>query len=291
MPVQAGLREETAEGGRARGRQRRHETALNARGCLKRPRTRRAHGPAHYGFCAAGRAPDLIGPRDRLCWLRGTPPRSLFSPLPMRLATLRAAAVGAALFLAPAALAQTAQPLPFSQNWTNTGLITADNDWSGVPGIIGYRGEGLTSTTRRRTRRPSSSTRSATPFNFANNRRRRARRPRAASTSSTIANPVVAFQGSGTADAPHLVIRVVTTGSTTSASATTSATLTTRPTTRSSRSRCSSASARRATYTNVPAGYVADASTGPSLATLVTPVDVTCRLRPTTKPSVDIRGS
>jgi hypothetical protein len=37
----------------------------------------------------------------------------------------------------------TAQTLPFSQNWSNTGLITTSDDWSGVPGIIGYRGDGL----------------------------------------------------------------------------------------------------------------------------------------------------
>src|SRR5229473_2252709 len=41
----------------------------------------------------------------------------------------------------------TPQTLPFSQNWTNTGLITTNNDWSGVPGIIGYRGDALTSST------------------------------------------------------------------------------------------------------------------------------------------------
>jgi hypothetical protein len=32
-------------------------------------------------------------------------------------------------------LTTTPQTLPFSQNWTNTGLITANDDWSGVPGI------------------------------------------------------------------------------------------------------------------------------------------------------------
>src|SRR5687768_17400876 len=33
---------------------------------------------------------------------------------------------------------------PFLQNWTNTGLITANDDWSGVPSIIGFLGTGLT---------------------------------------------------------------------------------------------------------------------------------------------------
>jgi len=34
----------------------------------------------------------------------------------------------------------TYQSLPFSQDWSNTGLITVNDDWSGVPGVIGYRG-------------------------------------------------------------------------------------------------------------------------------------------------------
>src|SRR5216117_3518020 len=39
------------------------------------------------------------------------------------------------------------QVLPFSQDWANVGLITTNNDWSSVPGIIGYRGDALTSAT------------------------------------------------------------------------------------------------------------------------------------------------
>jgi len=40
-----------------------------------------------------------------------------------------------------------AQTLPFSQNWTNTALITTNDTWTGVPGIIGYRGDALVSGT------------------------------------------------------------------------------------------------------------------------------------------------
>ncbi len=35
--------------------------------------------------------------------------------------------------------------LPFFQDWANTGLITASDDWSGVAGVIGFRGDGLSS--------------------------------------------------------------------------------------------------------------------------------------------------
>ena len=36
----------------------------------------------------------------------------------------------------------TPQTLPFAQDWTNAGLIIANDDWTGVPGIEGFRGAG-----------------------------------------------------------------------------------------------------------------------------------------------------
>ena len=48
-------------------------------------------------------------------------------------------------FVSQRAIADSSpQVLPFSQNWTSLGLITLDDDWSGAPGFIGYRGDGLT---------------------------------------------------------------------------------------------------------------------------------------------------
>ena len=41
----------------------------------------------------------------------------------------------------------TAQTLPFSQDWNNAALITANDNWSGVPGIEGFHGVGLVLTT------------------------------------------------------------------------------------------------------------------------------------------------
>src|SRR5262245_25991213 len=41
----------------------------------------------------------------------------------------------------------TPQTLPFSQDWSNTTMITVNDNWTGVPGIIGYRGDGLTGAT------------------------------------------------------------------------------------------------------------------------------------------------
>ncbi|MBS4065986.1 MAG: hypothetical protein KGZ74_15610, partial [Chitinophagaceae bacterium] len=35
----------------------------------------------------------------------------------------------------------------FTQNWADKGLITTNDVWTGVPSIIGYRGDNLTAST------------------------------------------------------------------------------------------------------------------------------------------------
>ena len=35
------------------------------------------------------------------------------------------------------------QKLPFVQDWSNPALLTQENDWSNVPGFVGYRGDKL----------------------------------------------------------------------------------------------------------------------------------------------------
>src|SRR5262245_25006012 len=55
--------------------------------------------------------------------------------------------VGLLLGALPAAANTSPQTLPFSQNWASTGLITTNDDWSGVPGIEGYLGQDITTGT------------------------------------------------------------------------------------------------------------------------------------------------
>ena len=38
------------------------------------------------------------------------------------------------------------QNLPFSQNWSGVSLFI-ENNWSSVPGIVGYKGQGITNAT------------------------------------------------------------------------------------------------------------------------------------------------
>ena len=160
------------------------------------------------------------------------------------------------------------QSIPFGQDWTNTGLITTNDDWSGVPGVIGYRGDGLPSANdvdpqtvpRTARRRPSTSTPTDQPGPFTTG----------GVSEFEITNPAVALQGPARRS-PVCRLPRNTTGASNIGVATTCATSTARSTTPFSRSPFSTGR-RYGRFTNVPAGYVADATTGPSLATLVTPV-------------------
>lgn len=119
-----------------------------------------------------------------------------------------AATTVAVALASPAAADEAPQQLPFAQDWTDTGLITADDDWSGVPGIVGHLGADL-ATTGADPQTIVSATGGAVDV-IANQ------------TSTSISNggvaefaladPVVALQGSGSADAPNLVVTVATTG-------------------------------------------------------------------------------
>ena len=103
----------------------------------------------------------------------------------------------------------TPQALPFAQNWSNTGLITADDDWSGVPGIVGYRGDNLTASA-------GTDPQTVLVDNLVVDINANQTDPDTFTTGGVaefqIADPVVALQGSGTADAPYVTLYINTTG-------------------------------------------------------------------------------
>jgi outer membrane protein assembly factor BamB len=187
---------------------------------------------------------------------------------------------------APIAFANnTPQSLPFSQNFTNTNLITANNDWSGVPGIEGLSDDLSGSTTGVD---PQTILQPLTTTNVLANQ------TNVAITNGGLAefhitDPTVAFQGSGSQDAPSIVLYLNTTGY---VSVTVAYNL------RDIDSSADNAIQQVAlqyrvgntgNFTNIPAGYVADATTGPSLATLVTPVNVVLPGAANNKPLVQVR--
>jgi predicted extracellular nuclease len=147
----------------------------------------------------------------------------------------------------------------FTQNWSNTGLLSAEDDWSAVPSIVGYRGDALTGSTATN---PTSITGTSAVVDVNVNRSD----PDTYTTGGVvefdgIANPVVALQGSGTARAPYLSFYLDSTGR---ENVTFSAVL--RDIDTASTANQPIAVQYRigesATWTNVAGGFVANANTG-----------------------------
>jgi hypothetical protein len=182
----------------------------------------------------------------------------------------------------------TPQSLPFSQNWTNVGLITANDDWSGVPGVVGFLGDfdpGAVTAVDPRTL--------LVPF-ATNNVDVIANQASVALTNGGvaefdgIANPVVALQGSGTADAPHIIIYLNTTGQSTIQFA-----CNIRDVDDSADSSTQQLDVQYrvggvGNYTSVAGGYIADASSGPS-TTMTTPLSLTLPAAADNQSMVEIR--
>jgi VCBS repeat-containing protein len=90
----------------------------------------------------------------------------------------------------------------FFQDWSNTSLITTNNDWSGVPSIVGYLGSGLSSPAGKN---PGLITgENATLSVLANQTNTGI--TNGAVAEFHLADPTVALQGSGTAQAPNVVL-------------------------------------------------------------------------------------
>lgn len=165
------------------------------------------------------------------------------------------------------------QSLPFAQNWTNIGLITVNDDWSGVPGVVGYLGD-IATTSLTGVNPTTLLGDSVGAVDVIANQ-----------TATTISNggvaefhitdPVVALQGSGAADAPNLRLHINTTGY---QNITLACNLRDIDGGNSDNTNMQVAVQYRVggsgSWTNVPGGYYPDVTTGPSLAVLVTPVSL-----------------
>lgn len=99
----------------------------------------------------------------------------------------------------------------FVQDWTNAGLITADDDWGNVPSIVGYRGDDLTTTTGTDPRTLTAPDTALVVDVVANSS---SSNPSGGGVYEIqgIANPTIALNGSGTADAPYIAIYLDSTG-------------------------------------------------------------------------------
>lgn len=93
---------------------------------------------------------------------------------------------------------------PLIQNWSNINLITTDDDWSNVVSIEGFRGDNLTATAGVDPQTVLADI--ATPLDVNANQTNPNTFSTGGVTEFEIANPTVALKGSDTADAPHLKI-------------------------------------------------------------------------------------
>ncbi len=167
----------------------------------------------------------------------------------------------------------TAQTLPFSQDWTDTSLITTDADWSGVPGILGFKGDFY----------PDDAPTGLDPQTILTDNTTIHLLPNQTSVAITssgvaefeISDSTIALQASNVADAPYLLINLDTTGK-----SDVRVTYDIRDIDSTEDNALQKVALHyrvgvTGDWTNLPEGYISDATTGPSLASLVTHVSVT----------------
>ncbi|OYW36213.1 MAG: hypothetical protein B7Z35_13305 [Hydrogenophilales bacterium 12-61-10] len=196
------------------------------------------------------------------------------------------------LFLSGALVANAAwadatpQGLPYAQDWSNTSLIAANDDWSGVPGVMGYRGDALTGATNTNpqtiladgTGVPDINANQTAPNSFNTG----------GVAEFELADPSIALTGSGTADAPFILLNLNTSGwqaiqvgyllrdlDGSADNAVQQVALQYRVGTSGD-------------FTDVPAAYVADATTA-NQATQTTPVSVTLPAAAANQPLLQLR--
>lgn len=165
----------------------------------------------------------------------------------------------------------------FTQDWSDAGLITANDDWSLVPSIIGYLGDTNAGTPTGVDPQTLTANDASAVDVIANQTAPNTNNSGGVAefTGANVGNNnTIALQGSGTADNPYLIIFLDSTGrenivftanirdidgSADNAVQQVAVQYRTSPT---------------GTWINLPAGYIADATTGPSLATAVTALNV-----------------
>jgi len=172
------------------------------------------------------------------------------------------------------------------QDWTNIGLITVNDNWSMVPGVTGYLGDYTAASPTGVD--PRTVLLDMTTVDVIANQTNPDIQTSGGVGEFEITNPVVALQGSGTADAPNLVFYVNTTGAS------------------NIRFSCNVRDIDNSIdnavqpiavqyrvgatgdFSNVPGGYIADASVGPTMTTS-TPLAVTLPPQANNQAQVQIR--
>ncbi|MCX6840023.1 MAG: Ig-like domain-containing protein, partial [Verrucomicrobia bacterium] len=163
----------------------------------------------------------------------------------------------------------------FSQSWSNAGQITANDNWSGVPSITGYLGDLSTASPAVTDVDPRTVLTSNGVVDVIANQLAPNTNNSGGVAEFAITNPVVALQGSGTADAPYISIFLNTTGVPVVIVSYKLRDIDGNTDNAVQQVALQYRIGSSGNFTDVPAGYVADASSGPNLATLETNINVT----------------
>lgn len=160
------------------------------------------------------------------------------------------------------------------QDWSNTGLLDTNDNWDKVPSIVGFRGDTLTGATGTD---PRTITTSSNVVDVNVNQTNPLTFNTGGVTEFQLSNPVVALTGSGTATAPYLALYLDATGRSDVTLSFLLRDLETGPDNSVQQVAVQYRLNDSSPWTNVPGGYVADATAGPSSANplLETPVSVT----------------
>ena len=158
-----------------------------------------------------------------------------------------------------------------TQDWSNLGLITTNDSWAGVPSIVGFRGDDLTGVTGAD---PTTLSGNSSVVDVNANQTNPDTFSTGGVTEFHIANPTVALTGSGTADAPYLAFYLDASGRQNVRIRFNARDIDGSLDNTNQQLAVQYRIGDGAAWSNVPGGYFSDASSGPGLASLVTPVDL-----------------
>lgn len=181
------------------------------------------------------------------------------------------------------------QPVPLVQKWSVPSLITTDNDWSHVPGFVGYRGDKMTSKTGLNPQALTADGTDTAVCVFANQSKPNSFRSGGVAEFDGISDPAVAIKGSGSASAPFLLLNLDTRGKKNVGLG-----FTLRDLDGSANNAVQPVAFQFRTGTNgsfkdLPSAFTTDATTGPNEATQSTPVVVMLPELAWDRPHVQVR--
>nr|WP_314444228.1 Calx-beta domain-containing protein [uncultured Sphingomonas sp.] len=174
----------------------------------------------------------------------------------------------------------------FFQDWSDIGLITANDDWSNVPSIVGYLGNGMVGSATGVN--PATVTGDSTDVDVIANQTSPAI-TNGGVAEFQIADPTIALQGSGTAGAPYIALYMDSTGRENIILSFNARDIDGSPDNAVQPIAVQYRIGDSGAWITVPAGSISDASTGPSLATLSTPVTVALPAEANNQPQLQIR--